>query len=146
MATFPPLDYLDLNFRSDLGIVTARWTRPVASHELRAGYQAILQYAAGCSDCRYWLIDSRRRLEVDTRDVYWLTDVFYPTLRRHMHGVVFLAFLAAPYQLCSLQDAPVPALPRNQGDNCSLSQFTDEGAAVHWLLAQGAQPAVQAVA
>ena len=146
MATFPPLDYLDLNYRSDLGIVTARWTHPVSSAELRAGYQAILHYAANCSDCRYWLIDSRRRLEVDVRDVHWLTDVFYPTLRRHMHDVVYLAFLAAPYQLHHIQEAPVPPLPRNQGDNCSLSQFTDEGAAVHWLLAQGARPAVQEVA
>ena len=145
MATSPP-EYLDLNYRADLGLVTARWTRPVTSVELRAGYQVILHYAANCADCRHWLIDSRRRLEVDARDVYWLTDVFYPTLRQHMHGVVFLAFLAAPYQLHCVQGDAVPALPRNHGDSCSLSQFTDEGAAVHWLLAQGARPVVQQVA
>ncbi|UOG74887.1 hypothetical protein MTX78_22575 [Hymenobacter tibetensis] len=146
MSTTPQLDYLDLHYRSDLGIVTARWTRPMSSSELRNGYQTLLRYAATCSDCRYWLIDSRRRVEVDARDVHWLTNVFYPTLRTHMHGVVFLAFLVAPYQLHDVQDDSLPSLPHNHGDNCSLNQFINEGEAVHWLMAQGAHPVTQRVA
>jgi hypothetical protein len=85
-------------------------------------------------------------LEVDIRDVHWLTEVFYPTLRNHLHGVAFLAFLAAPYQLGCPQDDSIPTLPHTHSDNCSLSQFIDEGAAVHWLVAQGARPTVQQVA
>ena len=138
-----PTDYLALSYRSDLGIVTARWTRPTTSPELRAGYEAILQYAASCAACRYWLIDSRRRGEVDARDVHWLTTEFYPTLREHLDGHVFLAFLAAPYQLDHTQDDTLPALPYMHGSYCSLNQFADEGETVQWLLAQGAHPVTQ---
>lgn len=145
MTTFTHPNYLDLSYRPDLGIVTARWKRPVASAELRAGYESILRYAVSCADCRYWLIDSRRRLEVDARDVQWLATTFYPTLRDCLHGHVFLAFLAAPYQLGLVQDDTLPSLPHTHGNYCSLNQFTDEGDAVHWLVAQGAKPRPQAV-
>jgi len=136
-------EYLDLNYRADLGIVTARWSRPTTSPELRAGYEALLHYASTCAHCRHWLIDSRRRVQVDARDVHWLTTTFYPTLRQQLHGQVFLAFLAAPYQLDHIQDDTLPPLPYTHGNYCSLHQFTNEGEAVQWLLAQGAQPLVQ---
>ena len=126
-------DFLDLTHRPDLGIVTARWLRPTASHELRAGYQELLRYAGTCNTCCRWLIDSRRRVEVDARDVHWLTDEFYPTLRQHLQGHVYLAFLVAPYQLDDVQDESLPALPHTHGNYCSLNQFTDEGEAVRWL-------------
>lgn len=129
-------DFLHLTHRPDLGIVAARWTRPTASHELRAGYQEILRYAATCNSCRHWLIDSRRRLEVDTRDVHWLTTVFYPLLRQHLGDHTYLAFLVAPYQLEDVHDDTLPPLPYTHGDYCSLNQFTDEGEAVRWLCAQ----------
>ena len=142
--TTPPAspDYLDLGHRADLGIVTARWTRPTTSPELRAGYEALLRYATALgSACRYWLIDSRRRVQVDARDVQWLTTAFYPRLREHLRGQAFLAFLAAPYQLTQVPlDASLPALPHTHSDYCSLNQFTNEADAVRWLLAQGAQP------
>jgi hypothetical protein len=143
MTTSSPPDYLDLSYRPDLGIVTARWARPASSAELRAGYEVILRYAVSCTDCRYWLIDSRRRVQVDARDVHWLTSVFYPTLRQQLNGHVFLAFLAAPYQLDHVQDDTLPALPYTHGNYCSLNQFTNEGDAVQWLMAQGARPVPQ---
>lgn len=136
VTPFSVTDYLSLQHRPDLGLVTARWTRPVGSAELRAGYQEILRYASGCDVCRRWLIDARRRVEVDARDVHWLTSVFYPTLRQHLNGHVYLAFLIGPHQADDVQDETLPALPYTHGDNCSVNQFTDEGEAVRWLVAQ----------
>lgn len=136
VTPFSVTDYLSLQHRPDLGLVTARWTRPVGSAELRAGYQEILRYSSGCDACRRWLIDARRRVEVDARDVHWLTDVFYPTLRQQLHGHVYLAFLIGPHQADDVQDDTLPALPHTHGDNCSVNQFTDEGEAVRWLVAQ----------
>ncbi len=133
MTPTPIADYLDLAHRPDLGIETARWLRPTTSGELRAGYQGLLRHASACEGCHHWLIDSRRRVQVDAQDVHWLTDQFYPTLRRNMGSHVFLAFLVAPYQLDDVQDDTLPALPHTHGDNCSLNQFTDEGEAVRWL-------------
>lgn len=130
-------DFLHLTHRSDLGLVAARWTRPTSSSELRAGYQTLLRYAAtSCDSCCRWLIDSRRRVQVDARDVHWLTEEFYPALRQHLHAHVYLAFLLAPYQLDQVQDDTLPSLPYTHGDYCSLNQFTDEGEAVRWLVAQ----------
>jgi hypothetical protein len=126
-------DFLHLSHRPDLGIVAARWTRPAESGELRAGYQAMLHYAASCGSCNRWLIDSRRRRQVDAQDVHWLTTEFYPTLRRHLHEHVYLAFLIAPYQADHVQDDTLPPLPYTHGDYCSLNQFVDEGEAVRWL-------------
>jgi hypothetical protein len=126
-------DFLQLTHRPDLGIVTARWARPTQSGELRAGYQELLRYAASCNTCRHWLIDARRRVQVDARDVHWLTTDFYPTLRQHLGGHVYLAFLIAPYQADDVHDDSLPTLPHTHGDYCSLNQFTDEGEAVRWL-------------
>lgn len=136
VTPFSVTDYLSLQHRPDLGLVTARWTRPIGSAELRAGYQEILRYASGCDACRRWLIDARRRVEVDSRDVHWLTSVFYPTLRQQLNGHVYLAFLIGPHQADDVQDETLPALPYTHGDNCSVNQFTDEGEAVRWLVAQ----------
>ncbi|WP_400192948.1 hypothetical protein [Hymenobacter sp. B81] len=129
-------DFLQLAHRADLGVVTARWTRPTTSAELRAGYQEMLRFATACNSCCRWLIDARRRVQVDARDVHWLTEVFYPTLRQHLHRRAYLAFLVAPYQLDHVQDDTLPPLPHTHGDNCSLNQFTEEGEAVRWLTAQ----------
>lgn len=126
-------DFLLLAHRPDLGIVTARWTRPTTSEELRAGYLELLRYAATCEKCCRWLIDSRRRVQVDSRDVHWLTTDFYPQLRRQLDGHGYLAFLIAPYQADDVQDESLPPLPHTHGNYCSLNQFTDEGEAVRWL-------------
>ncbi|MDU0370638.1 hypothetical protein ACFPAF_09565 [Hymenobacter endophyticus] len=133
MTTTSLADFLQLTHRSDLGIVTARWTRPTTSPELRAGYQELMRYATSCESCRRWLIDSRRRTQVDARDVHWLTEDFYPLLRQYLGGHVYLAFLIAPYQADDVQDESLPQLPHTHGDYCSLNQFTDEGEAVRWL-------------
>ncbi|WP_139925213.1 hypothetical protein [Hymenobacter sp. DG01] len=130
-------DFLHLTHRPDLGIVAVRWTRPTASHELRAGYQEVLRYATACDLCHRWLIDSRRRLEVDARDVHWLTTVFYPLLRQHLGNHAYLAFLVAPHQLNDVHDDTLPPLPYTHGNYCSLNQFTDEGEAVRWLCSRG---------
>lgn len=136
MTTTAINDYLTLTHRPDLDMVTARWTRPATSTELRAGYQELLRYASGCEACRHWLIDSRRRTQVDARDVHWLAETFYPALRHHLHGQAYLAFLIAPYQLDDVQDDTLPPLPHTYGDNCSINQFVDEAEAVAWLSAQ----------
>lgn len=133
MTTTTINDYLTLTHRPDLGIVTARWTRPVTSVELRAGYQELLRYASSCDTCRRWLIDARRRTQVDARDVHWLAETFYPALRHHLHAHAYLAFLIAPYQLNDVQDDTLPPLPHTYGDNCSINQFVDEAEAVRWL-------------
>lgn len=126
-------DFLDLTHRPDLGIIAARWLRPTTSGELRAGYQLLLRHANTCSACNCWLIDARRRVRVDSGDVHWLTEHFYPTLRQHLGHHVFLAFLVAPYQLDDVQDDTLPSMPYTHGDYCSVHQFTDEGEAVRWL-------------
>lgn len=135
-ATTTSADFLQLTHRPDLGIVTARWTRPASSQELRHGYQQLLSYAVSCDTCRRWLIDSRRRTQVDANDVHWLTTEFYPTLRRQLGDHVYVAFLIAPYQKEDVQDDSLPALPYTHGDYCSLNEFTDEGEAVRWLCAR----------
>ena len=138
MTPSTQLDFLDLSHRPDLGIVAARWTRPTASHELRAGYHEMLRYAASCANCTRWLIDARRRVQVDLRDVHWLTEEFYPTLRQHLNAHVYVAFLIAPYQAGHVHDDSLPALPYTHGDYCSLNQFVDEGEAVRWLVSRQA--------
>ncbi|MBD2717129.1 hypothetical protein KBK19_18950 [Microvirga sp. STR05] len=138
MTPSTQLDFLDLSHRPDLGIVAARWTRPTVSHELRAGYHEMLRYAASCASCTRWLIDARRRVQVDLRDVHWLTEEFYPTLRHHLNAHVYVAFLIAPYQAEHVHDDSLPALPYTHGDYCSLNQFVDEGEAVRWLVSRQA--------
>lgn len=126
-------NYLTIHYSTEQNLLVARWQRSVMPFEMHRGYGALLDEAAA-QDCRFWLVDTRRRTSVDAADVHWMLDEFYPKLHPRLGRTTFLAFLMAPNQLAGiLADPSVPALNVLDGRPYVIQRFTEEANALTWL-------------
>jgi hypothetical protein len=114
-------------------MLVGRWMRSVMPFELHRGYAAVLDLADE-HQCRYWLLDVRRRSSVDAADVYWMLEKFYPQLYPRLGRTTYLAFLMEPHQLAGMMaDAAMPSLSFDDGRPYRIERFTDEQDAQDWL-------------
>jgi hypothetical protein len=125
--------YLAIEYRPDLQFIIGRWMRSVMPFELHRGYAQLLDEAAH-HQCRYWLVDIRRRSFVDGNDVAWMMEKFYPQVQPRLGRTTYLAYLMAPHQLAGvLTNSSIPPLSVLDGRPYQLQRFTDEAAALEWL-------------
>ncbi|TDN39466.1 hypothetical protein E4631_14505 [Hymenobacter sp. UV11] len=122
--------FLEIAYRSDLGLLMGRWLCSVAEAELHVGYEALRQ-AALHHGCGYWLIDSRRRV-CRLSSAEWVTTHYLPQVQQALGQPLRVGVLVLPDYLASQPQAYC---------NCPLSapvqfaRFVDEGAANTWLSA-----------
>ncbi|MCC3160725.1 hypothetical protein LJ737_26045 [Hymenobacter sp. 15J16-1T3B] len=136
----PSLDFLQIDYRPDLDLLVGRWRRAVGEGQLYASYPALLDEAR-THGCRYWLLDARRRLNLEVAITPWLLNDFLPRLGQHLGGRVYLAYLVAPIQLTDAvpEDKQIPPLVYFEGKSSLMQRFTDEAEAIRWLQAQQAK-------
>jgi hypothetical protein len=130
-------DFLQIDYRPDLDLLVGRWLRAVTEGELYASYPALLE-AAQVHGCRHWLLDARRRLNVEVAITPWLLNDFVPRLGQHLGGRAYLAYLVAPIQMTEAVPAEqvIPPLVYFEGRAALMQRFTDEAAALQWLAEQ----------
>ncbi|MBC8084578.1 MAG: hypothetical protein H7Z21_15380 [Hymenobacter sp.] len=125
--------YLDVTHDDVLQVLVGRWKRGVMPFELHQGYAAILDAAAG-NNCRFWLLDIRRRTGIDASDVLWTVEDFFPRLYPRLGNTTYMAFLMAPHHLAGvLADIGLPTSPDPEGQPYLHQRFTDEPTALAWL-------------
>lgn len=128
-------DYLEISYRADLDLLVARWLRPIELAELQQGYQRLLE-AARAGNCRRWLLDVRRRLNTHQVGAQWMVGTFLPQLEPLLGGRTRLAYLLAPvYMRDSTADSAFPPPAYFAGKPFVGERFTEESAAIAWLLA-----------
>lgn len=127
-------NYLTITYTPESQQLTGRWLRSVMPFELHRGYNTLLDSAVE-RNSRYWLIDIRRRSSVESRDVYWMLEEFYPQLFPRLGRTTFIAFLMAPNQLAGvLADSKMPVLETPEdGKPYIIQRFTEEKSAQDWL-------------
>ncbi|AIZ63913.1 hypothetical protein PK28_09860 [Hymenobacter sp. DG25B] len=128
-------DYLTIDYRPDLHLLTLRWLRDVTFSELQAGFQAA-HAAARTAGATRWLIDVRRRLEMDAVPSTWVANQLLPVVAAELPGTLQVAYLLAPARHEAIQTVPnlknavlqaqAPSQPYR------LQVFIDEGEAVRW--------------
>ncbi|WP_345073642.1 hypothetical protein [Hymenobacter fastidiosus] len=143
MHTIPPtppaFDFLNLAYRPDLNMLTVRWLRAVTFEELRQGFQAVLSEGLHYGATR-WLVDVRRRTEMDVVPSQWVAQQLLPEAAAKMAPtVLYVAYLLSPSRADQLQSDP-PLRAAAQGAQSPsqpyrLQTFLDEGLAVRWLQA-----------
>jgi hypothetical protein len=127
------LEYLLLSYRSDLGQIFLRWTRPATSEEHRAGYQAALEMA-GQEKVGRWLIDLRSRGLADPVDFRWIITSFREQLTTALPGVrPNLAYLVLPYHAELLGQRLAEEMATDSMNTVAIRVFTEEQAAQTWL-------------
>jgi hypothetical protein len=130
----PAAAFLQLSYRNDTGLLTGRWLRSVTDEELQQGYES-LRIAARYHDCRYWLIDARRRISRNLNGPEWVLTEFMPQLQQECGGHWHLAFLVLPDYLRTLQAEPgSPAATSLPEAAIHYARFVNEGEANAWLL------------
>ncbi|MCC3156300.1 hypothetical protein LJ737_03575 [Hymenobacter sp. 15J16-1T3B] len=133
MLLLPSPDFLQIVYRVELGVLVGRWMQPVTPEQLQTGYAALLD-AASAWQCRWWLIDGRRRTHSHKGDSRWMMDAFFPQLASRLGGKAYLAYLFTPSHLQELEAAAeVPKLEYFNDLPYQVERFIEEQPAMQWL-------------
>ncbi|MFD2720709.1 hypothetical protein ACFST9_18450 [Hymenobacter monticola] len=127
-------------YRPDLDLFTARWQSLTTGSTTQAEYEGLLQ-APEAQGTPHWLLDVRRRPLITVASARWVTTNWLPRAAAQLRPArLRLAFLVAPVRAENLRTDPelrdVMEAAYAPGHPYDLRTFTDEGAAVAWLLGQ----------
>ncbi|MDO7846103.1 hypothetical protein Q5H92_07040 [Hymenobacter sp. M29] len=131
---------MEFAYRPDLDLFTARWPSSTAASTARDEYEALLQ-APEALGTPHWLLDVRRRPVMSLDSARWVTQDWLPRAAALvLPARLRLAFLVAPVRAENLRADPelraVMDAAYAAGHAFDLRTFTDEGAAVAWVLGQ----------
>lgn len=136
---------LQFAYRPDQDLFTVRWLTTYTGSTERAEYEAVLQ-APEAQGTPHWLFDVRRRPATDEGAARWVTTDWLPRAAALLRpSRLRLAFLVSSTRAENLRVDPglraVMDAVYAPGHAFDLRTFTDEGAAVAWLLGQLDWPA-----
>ena len=131
---------LQFAYRPDLDLFTARWGTTYTGSTTQAEYNALLE-APEALGTPHWLLDVRRRPVITLESARWVTQDWLPRVAAALRPArLRLAFLVAPVRAENLRADPdlraVMEAAYAPGHPFDLRTFTDEGAAVAWVLGQ----------
>ncbi|WP_157780861.1 hypothetical protein [Hymenobacter sedentarius] len=133
MQLTPPTPLVDLSYRPDLHILVVRWLGVTADEETRRIYRYLEE--ADVNQCRFWLLDARRRPSSGPAVTRWMLDEFAPLVSAHFRGLLYFSYLISPAHLSAAEDfqrqvAAIsnPSLPYR------LHYASQESEATNWLL------------
>ncbi len=136
MPTFSN-DAFSLEYRADLGILVGRWLQALHPPELQGTYESMLAEATAHGNCRFWLLDLRRRPLAGSDLNEWFRDQFSPQIASALGGPLFTAYLAGPHQRLAAESAEMELHLRQAASLDSYPLFyDDEAEAMAWLADQ----------
>jgi hypothetical protein len=132
-----PDDLFTIVPRHDLGILVARWSDDAPFAQLQASYEELLK-AGLAHGLPRWLLDVRRRDQLDPAFGQWTTHVFYAdAATRLAPQPLRVAILCSPVRLAVYEaDAAQQqylAYGLSPERNYQLQLFIEEGPAMQWL-------------
>ncbi|WBA41027.1 hypothetical protein [Hymenobacter canadensis] len=124
-------------YRPDLDILVGRWLVEISlAEEVKQNYVQLFQ-AAAAANCRFWLLDARRRFRTTHEITNWVNQNAPRQALEKLGREIRVAFLLAPHQLLASTDSsPFPELRHPDTGHAMSAQFTDEGEAIAWLQAE----------
>ena len=139
-SALPPAftEYLHLSYRPDLETLVVRWLRAVTLAELQTGFKAARTQAKDQQVAR-WLVDVRRRTELDAISSNWVANVLLPAVAvEAAPATLYVAYLLSPAraEVLNFDEDMRTTTAAAQASNqpYRLQIFLDEGEAVEWLL------------
>ena len=133
-----PPSSLQLAYRPDLDMLTARWFTESDLPQLQEEYAAVLAAGLAAGTTR-WLLDVRRRDVPTAEAAHWVSFEWLPRAAAQVGGPLRLAFLISPLRAEALRTAanlqPSVRAVLDSPQPYQLQTFGDEGAAVTWLVA-----------
>jgi hypothetical protein len=137
-----PADAFSVAYRPDLDFIIGRWLQPLPPPALQQTYEEMLAVARAHGNCRFWLLDLRRRPVAGPDLNEWFRDQFSPRTAAALGGPLVTAYLAGPHQRPTAESDRLELHFRQQmAVNAFPQLFENEAEAVEWLRAQ--QPAAK---
>ena len=127
-------DVFQLTYREADGLLHGCWLAPVLDADLRIHYGELLQEAQLVGNCRYWLLDIRRRNWHMPSFGHWANTEYVPAVRAALGSPIFVAYVMSPRHLSAAtrpQDRRTQEQIRDQ--ELYSESFADEAAARTWL-------------
>jgi len=127
-------DVFQLCYHAADGLLYGRWLAPVLDADLRIHYGELLQEAQLAGNCRYWLLDIRRRNWHMPSFGHWASTEFVPAVRAALGPPIFVAYVMGPRHLSAAtrpQDRRTQEQIRAQ--QLFSESFADEASARAWL-------------
>ncbi|SNR44408.1 MULTISPECIES: hypothetical protein [Hymenobacter] len=123
--------------RPDLGVLIARWAEDAPTPQLQRHYAALLAAAQQHGLWR-WLLDVRRRDQLDPEFGWWSTHIFYPEVAHVAVPPFRIAVHCSPVRLAIYESDSVQQQYIRYGTSeeraYQLRLFIEEGPAMEWLL------------
>ncbi|MCC2547779.1 hypothetical protein LJY25_15105 [Hymenobacter sp. BT175] len=136
--------FIDLSYRPDLKILVIRWLSVATDEEIRQVYRSVEEAAQ--DQCRFWLVDARRRPSFSPVITQWLFEEFSPRVAQRFGGPLFFSYLVAPVHLADAQEfLRTQVLPAGPSLPYRLHYASEEGEATDWLLQSRQSEAGRAV-
>ncbi|TGE23354.1 hypothetical protein [Hymenobacter metallicola] len=133
MHLLSPSPLIDLSYRPDLHILVMRWLGTADETEIKRIYRAV--EAANEQQCRFWLIDARRRASFNPEITTWLFEKFVPAMAAQLGGPLYFSYLVGPTHLAGAQEfLQGHFLPGGPERPYRLHYAGEEREATDWLL------------
>jgi hypothetical protein len=133
-----PLDAFSWAYEPAAGLLRGEWAGPVPAAALPACYGQLL-VAAEAHDCRFWLLDMRRRNWHDAAFAEWFSADFAAQASQVVGQPLFIACVVRPGQRPQVEGQCNELLLRQiTAYNVFPFYFTDERLARAWLRDQQA--------
>ena len=97
VATFSN-NAFSLEYRADLGLLIGQWLQALPPLQLQGTHEAMLAAAKAHDNCRFWLLDLRRRPMAGLDLNGWFREQLSPQIASALGGPLFTAYLAGPHQ------------------------------------------------
>ncbi|GAA4345970.1 hypothetical protein GCM10023185_00150 [Hymenobacter saemangeumensis] len=127
-----PTSLVDLSYRPDLHILVVRWLGITTDEETRRIYRHL--EAADVNQCRFWLLDARRRPSSGPAITRWMFDEFAPLVSAHFGGLLYFSYLIAPAHLPAAEEFQRRVTAADAALPYRLHYASEESAATAWLL------------
>ena len=131
-------DALEIIYHRDYHILIGRFLRPLSEEENHQCYLDLLAAAHARDNCRYWLLDIRRRGRSGPIVLDWLLHDFYPLMQHELDTPARLVYFMAPgLREEFLTDGTVPEPHTYRAhEQFRMNQCITEREAVDWLLGE----------
>lgn len=127
-----PSPLVELSYRPDLRILVVRWLGVTTDEEIRQLYHHLQQ--VNTTQCRFWLLDARRRPSSSSGVTRWVFDEFAPPLARQLGGPLYFSYLISPLHLVDAEGFRRVAESAGQTLPYRLHYASQEGEATDWLI------------
>ena len=136
-----PAAIFSLDYAAAEHLLVGCWLRDVNDDDLYPSYERLLAAARAHGNCRYWLLDMRRRSWHTATFTKWFTELLTHQAVREVGAPIFVAYVAAEAHRTDIESVATQAMLRQAAQVEFYPYFfNSETAARDWLLYYQAHP------